>query len=132
MIRKARARVADHGWNNVTVTRADATTADLGGPYDAAIATLSLSVMPDVERAVRNLFDSLAPGGRLGVLDIRPVPHGPVRLLNPLLRAFLRWYANWNPTGDVPASIEAVFGAFEEFERSMAGATYSGLARKPA
>jgi ubiquinone/menaquinone biosynthesis C-methylase UbiE len=125
MVEKAQLRVQRHGWENVAVHRADATTADLGGPYDAAVATLALSVMPDVERAVRNIHSVLEVGGSLAVLDLQAFQSGPARVFNPLLRWFLGWYANWNPDGDVRAAVESVFGAYELRDEFMAGTAYA-------
>lgn len=130
MVAKAQARIAEHGWTHIDVNRADATTADLGGPYDVATATLALSVMPDIQTAVENVHDALRSGGRLAVLDVRPFPSGYVRVLNPLVRRFLRWYANWNPAGDVLDALDAVFEDVEILETHFAGATYTALARK--
>lgn len=124
MVERARERVDAHGWGHVTVVQADATTADLGGPYDVAMATLSLSVMPDIARAVRNIHEALAPGAILGVLDVQPFQSGLRRGFNPLLRRFLRWYANWNPDGDVRASIEDTFGGYETLETMTLGTIY--------
>lgn len=132
MVAKARERVAAHGWENVAVERADATTADLGGPYDAAIATLALSVMPDVERAIRNVHSALEPGAPIGVLDLQPFPSGPLRAFNPLLRRFLRWYANWNPDGDVRATVGESFEGADGVETHMLGTAYTLVAtRRP-
>ena len=125
MVAKAEARVADNGWENVTVERADATTADLGGPYDAAVATLSLSVMPDVERAVENVHGALEPGGSLVVLDLQPFQSGRRQAFNPLLRRFLEWYANWNPDGDVRGAIDDVFGGYELLGEELLGTAYT-------
>lgn len=125
MVSKARERVAEHGWENVTVVRADATTADLGGPYDAAIATLALGVMPDVERTVRNVHSSLRSGGSLGVLDLQVFQSGPLRVCNPLLRRFLRWYANWNTNYDVREVVATVFDDVELLDTYMLDTTYT-------
>ncbi|UWG51304.1 SAM-dependent methyltransferase [Halalkaliarchaeum sp. AArc-CO] len=125
MIAKANARIATNGWENVDVVRADATTADLGGPYDAAIATLALGVMPDIERAVQNIHSSLEPGAPLGVLDIRPFQSGLRRVVNPLLRWVLSWYANWNPNEDVPTAVDGVFGGYDQFQTYMLGTVYT-------
>lgn len=130
MVAKARDRVESRGWDTVAVHCADATRVDFGEPFDAVIATLSLSVMPDVRRAVENVHRLLEPGGPLVVFDIRPVPSGPARLANPLLRRFLRWYANWNPDGDVLESLSSVFAACEVVETYTAGTTYTALCRK--
>lgn len=125
MVAKAEERVAANGWENVDVVRADATTADLGGPHDAAIATLSLSVMPDVDRTVRNVHSALEPGGQFGVLDLQQFQSGPKRVCNPLLGRFLRWYANWNPEGDARRTVADVFGGCERLEARMLGAVYT-------
>ena len=132
MVEKATARVERHGWENVAVVRADATTADLGGPYDAAIATLALSVMPDVKRVVRNVNDVLEPGAPLGVLDIGAFQSGSRRALNPLLRWFLRWYANWNPNDDVRQAVDDVFGGYELLDTHMLGTVYTLVATRDA
>lgn len=128
MVERARARVGDRGWENVAVRRADATTATLGSGFDAATATLSLSVMPDVDRAVANVHSALPGDGRLAVVDLRPVPSGPARALNPLIRRCLRWVANWNPDGDVVASLRATFETVEVYETRAAGTAFAALA----
>lgn len=125
MVEKAHERVERHGWENIEVVHADATTADLDGPFDAAIATLALSVLPDVERAVRNVHNALKPGAPFGVLDIREFQAGPLRVFNPFLKWFLRWYANWNPHGNVRLAIDDVFGDVEPLDTFMLGTVYS-------
>lgn len=132
MVEKAAERVEMRGWENIEVVRADATTADLGGPYDAAIATLALSVMPDVERAVRNVHAALKPGAPLGVLDIRELQSGPICAFNPLLKRFLRWYANWNPNENVRLTIDDVFGGVELLDTFMLDTVYTMTATRAA
>ena len=130
MIAKARARIDHHGWENVEVRRADATTAAFDEPFDAAIATFSLSVMPDIRRATETVSQSLAPDTTFVVVDIRPVPDGPARVLNPFLWRFLRWYANWNPDDDVVAALETVFDTHELVDSSLAGTLYTVVCEK--
>ena len=130
MVAKARSRIDRRGWENVEVRRADATRIGFDEPFDAAVASLSMSVMPDVHAAVENVHRHLVPGGSFGVLDVGPVPSGPVRLLNPLLRRFLRWYANWNPDGDVVGSLDRVFGECELVDRHVAGLAYTVHCRR--
>ncbi|WP_254524794.1 class I SAM-dependent methyltransferase [Natrinema caseinilyticum] len=130
MLANARERVEGRGWENVRLRRADATTAEFDEPFDAALATLSLSVMPDVRRATKTVYRSLVPGGRAAVVDVRPVPSGPARVLNPLIWRFFRWYANWNPDGDVTASIAAVFDDFEIVDTALAGTAYAAICTK--
>ncbi|WP_224270674.1 class I SAM-dependent methyltransferase [Haloprofundus salinisoli] len=130
MIEKAEERVENHGWENIKVFRADATTADLDGPYDAAITTLALSVMPDVERAVRNVHSALKPGASLGVLEIQEFQTGPLRVFNPLLKRFLRWYANWNPNENVRLVIDDVFEEVEPLDTFMLGTVHTMIASR--
>lgn len=130
MVARARQRVTEHGWSNVDVRRGDATSTDLGEGFDAAIATLSLSVMPDIHRAVENIHRSVAPGGRVVVFDLRTVPSGPARVLNPLLRRFFYWFANWNPDGAVIDSLRAVFDEATIVETYAAGIAYTVCATK--
>ncbi|TYT63976.1 class I SAM-dependent methyltransferase [Natrialba swarupiae] len=130
MVEKARDRIDRHGWDNVEVRRADATTVEFEERFDAAVATLSMSVMPDVREAVENVHRHLGPGAPLAVIDIGPVPEGPARIANPFLRRFLRWYANWNPDGDVPASVAAVFAESELVDRFFLETCYTIIARK--
>lgn len=131
MVERARDRIAEHGLDNVTVRRADATTADFG-ECDAALATLSMSVMPDIERAARNVYGALATGGRFVVFDVRPIPAGPLRVLNPLVRRFIHWYANWNTGADVLPVLERTFDETQVVETYFAGANYTVVAERVA
>ncbi|WP_440764158.1 class I SAM-dependent methyltransferase [Natronorubrum sp. DTA7] len=130
MIDKARERIDAHGWENVDVRRADATTAEFEEPFDAALATLSLAVMPDIPRTVETVYRSLVPNATFVVVDVRPIPDGPARVLNPFLRRFLRWYANWNPDGDVAASLETVFERSEIVDTGVHGTAYTVVCEK--
>jgi len=130
MVAKARERINGHGWANVEVVRADATRVTFEEPFDAAIASLSMSVMPDARRAVENVHRLLAPGARFVVVDVRPFSKGPARIFNPLVRRLLRWYANWNPDNNVLDSLQTVFVECDVLETHTAGATYTVLCRK--
>ncbi|WP_312911405.1 class I SAM-dependent methyltransferase [Natronosalvus caseinilyticus] len=130
MVAKARERIDRYGWKNVEVHRVDATTVAFDDWFDAAVATLSMSVMPDVRRAVENVHRLLVPGGSFVVFDLGAVPAGPARVANPFLRWFLRWYANWNPDGDVDESLRAVFDECEVVETYAAGIGYTVRCRK--
>ncbi|MFP8952982.1 class I SAM-dependent methyltransferase [Natrialbaceae archaeon A-arb3/5] len=132
MVEAARDRIEEHGWETVEVRRAEATSADLGPGFDAVVATLSMSVMPDARRAVENAYDALAEDGSLVVFDVRTVPRGPARIVNPLLGRLLAWYANWNPDGDVVEAVQSVFDESEVVETYALGVSYTLLARKRA
>lgn len=130
MVRRARQRVVQHGWENVDVIQADATTADIGDGFDAAIATLSMSVMPDIRKAVENIYGSIVAGGTFVVFDLRTVPSGSVRILNPLLWRFFYWFANWNPDGDVIDSLAVVFERVDIVNTYAAGVAYTACVTK--
>lgn len=87
MLRQAARRVRRRGWDNVTLVRADAATADPGswGPVDAALATYVLSVVPDWPAAWRTLLRSTRPGGRIAVVDMQE-PVGRWAVARPLAR----------------------------------------------
>ncbi|ARS89825.1 class I SAM-dependent methyltransferase [Natrarchaeobaculum aegyptiacum] len=129
MVENARERVKEHGWENVDVVRADATTVDLDERFDAAIATLSLSVMPDVRAVLETVRRHLVPGAPIIVVDVRPAPSGPLRLLNPLIWRFFRWYANWNPDENVLEALDDTLEECRVVETVMAGTAYTALCR---
>jgi ubiquinone/menaquinone biosynthesis C-methylase UbiE len=65
MLARARAVVAEQGWDNVEVRRADASAVEWErGGYDAAVAATSLSTMPDLDGALARIHGALRPGGR--------------------------------------------------------------------
>lgn len=131
MVERARERAAENGWENVEVIRADATRVELEpGRFDAALASLSMSVMPDAEAATQRVHEALAPGARFAVLDLRCVPSGPLRVVNPFLSLFYRWFANWNPDEDVVEAVRETFGDVAVEETYAAGACYRALATK--
>lgn len=98
MLRQARRRAAKRGWDNIILIEADAVVLDpsairamilaQGGSAqsDAALATYSLSLMPDWRKAWANLTTLLDTGARVAVVDMQ-VPEGWARLLTPLARA---------------------------------------------
>jgi ubiquinone/menaquinone biosynthesis C-methylase UbiE len=79
MLERAARRAARHGWSRVSTLQQDARTVrqeDLdtacGAPVRLAgvLVTLGLSVIPDWEAVVRQMYERLQPGGRFVVFDI--------------------------------------------------------------
>ena len=131
MVERARERASERGWDHVEVIRADASSIELRAEsFDAALASLSMSVVPDATAAARRVHDALVPGGRFVVFDLRCIPSGPLRVVNPFLSLFYRWYANWNADEDVVGSLRTVFGDVAVEETYAAGAAYRAVARK--
>ncbi len=92
MLEQARSRSLAHGWKNVRLMQADATTvspaavtARAGGPADAVLATYSLSLMGEWRSAWSRMQVIAAPGARLSVVDMQ-LPEGPGALLGWLAR----------------------------------------------
>jgi demethylmenaquinone methyltransferase/2-methoxy-6-polyprenyl-1,4-benzoquinol methylase len=128
MVRAARERTA--GADRIDVVRGDASALPIRpGGVDAVHASLSLSAMPGVERAIEEAYRVLRPEGRFVVLDAQPAQSGPLRLLNPLLNRVSAWATNWYPERDVPATIDAVFDAVTA-EYFLGGSFYLIVARK--
>jgi ubiquinone/menaquinone biosynthesis C-methylase UbiE len=72
MLARARARVGDQAWKNVRLVEADicgSRDLNLGEPFDAAVCTLGLSVIPDWKTAWNAMVSLVRPGGRLAVMD---------------------------------------------------------------
>ncbi|MGI8680778.1 MAG: class I SAM-dependent methyltransferase [Mycobacteriales bacterium] len=111
MLAKARTQVDAHGWTDVELREADASTDNLGrSEFDAAIALSSLSAMPDIRAAIEHARDALRPDGRLFVFDLRLIHSGRVwqRAMTKLLRLAYRALAGF--TGDdVPAELQHTF-----------------------
>jgi S-adenosylmethionine-diacylgycerolhomoserine-N-methlytransferase len=72
MLNRARARVARAGWANVRLREGDVCELGaerLGEPFDAALCTLGLSVIPQWQRAWEAMKSAVRPGGRLAIMD---------------------------------------------------------------
>ncbi|WP_255149976.1 class I SAM-dependent methyltransferase [Halorarius halobius] len=122
MVERARERVRERGWTNVEVVQADATHPPLRTErFDAAVATTALVAMPDIAAAVRGVHDALRPGARFAVYELRPVPRGPARVLNPLVRRFFRLFGNWNEEERALDVLAEVFGAVELLDEYALG-----------
>ena len=88
MLKKAARCVARHGWPNVELIQADATTLDLGHQFDAIFFGYSLALIPNWRTALIRARDHLKPTGTLGVLEFGCFDEwGP---LAPLFRGWLR------------------------------------------
>lgn len=133
MLKRAQERIDEHGWENVSLIQADATTPVVAnGQLDGVVATTAVSATPDVAATIQRAYDSLRPGGRFAVYEIRLVPEGPLKVLNPLIRRFYRFFGNWNSEEDVWMELQARFDV-AEFVRAFAlGTNYIAVAEKAA
>jgi demethylmenaquinone methyltransferase/2-methoxy-6-polyprenyl-1,4-benzoquinol methylase len=77
MVRQAKHRIADAGWDRVVAQQGDGETltgatvaAALGGPADRLHVFLGTTVFPDLDGTLQRLWDLLAPGGRAVLVDV--------------------------------------------------------------
>ncbi len=69
LLEVARQRVRHHGWKNVHIREADATSFSLPEPADVVTFSYSLTMIPDWIIALEHALALLKPGGILGVVD---------------------------------------------------------------
>ncbi|MCI0546550.1 MAG: methyltransferase domain-containing protein [Candidatus Rokubacteria bacterium] len=70
MLRKAHDRVADLGLANVTLKAMDATVMEFGdNAFDAAVATYTISAVPEPVAVLREMRRVVKPGGAIVVLN---------------------------------------------------------------
>lgn len=77
MLQQAQKRVTDHKWANVTLIQHDASTFHSPTKVNAGFSSYALSIFPDTEQALGNIVNSLAPGGRLVLLELQIPPSWP-------------------------------------------------------
>jgi ubiquinone/menaquinone biosynthesis C-methylase UbiE len=99
MLARARARVAGHGWANVTLAEADLARFEPPAPIGGALATYAIDFVPDPAPLFARLAAALRPGGRVVILGMRRPPGMP------------RWLAALGalpnrPFGVTPATLE--------------------------
>jgi demethylmenaquinone methyltransferase/2-methoxy-6-polyprenyl-1,4-benzoquinol methylase len=112
MTEAARERARAAGWDGVHVVRGDA-RGPPAAEFDAAYAAMSLSAVPDPDRAVAATREALRPGGRFVVLDARPFRAWPWRALNPAVVPLAEWATNWVPEVDLVATLRRAFEGVE-------------------
>jgi SAM-dependent methyltransferase len=100
MLGRAYARVAREGWDNVRLREGHICNMDverLGEPFDAAICTLALSVIPQWQRAWEAIVSAVRPGGRVAIMDAgdpeRPGRTGDTTIPRPLAWALIQLFA---------------------------------------
>ena len=84
MLARAQQWVTRQHRQNVLLLQQDAAELTLPGPVDAALFSLSYSVLPDRETVLQKTWDALRPDGRLVIMDAG-LPASPLgRLLGPV------------------------------------------------
>lgn len=110
MLDHARRLVRRNGWNNVDLRLADAAEVSLPPEsFDAALAVMSLSAMPEPQRAMERVRAALRPGAVFAVSDGRGFP-GRLRVLNSLLEDVVAPFGTWHPWRNLPDAMHQAFG----------------------
>jgi ubiquinone/menaquinone biosynthesis C-methylase UbiE len=88
MLGQARRKIADNGWTNVKLVKADITALSESvvqtASYDAAICTLSLAIISEPEKAFQAMKNTVRPGGRIVISDVCSFS-GLKSILNPFV-----------------------------------------------
>ncbi|MBI2140464.1 methyltransferase domain-containing protein [Candidatus Woesearchaeota archaeon] len=85
-------------WKNVKLVLGDATLAGFPkGTFDGAIATISLSAIPDHLKALAHAVHSLKRGKNIVITDGKKFSFKPFNLFLPLLR----WNKSWDKEKDI-------------------------------
>jgi demethylmenaquinone methyltransferase/2-methoxy-6-polyprenyl-1,4-benzoquinol methylase len=104
MLARARERVETNGWDNVTLTQADAAAFEFPAEVDAIISTFALTQVPGCADVIANGAAALRPGGRWTVLDLKLPDRAPRRLAQ--LGVSAEWIAR-RPWDEIRAAMEA-------------------------
>jgi len=128
MLEQAQKRVTSQGWKNVVLFQHDASTYRTPLPVNAVISTYALSIFPGPEQVLKNVLDSLLPGGRLTLLELQIPSFWPAWLSTTaidLMRPFAitdEWVQN-RPWEIIQETIKQLFRDVEVVERYF-GLTY--------
>jgi len=71
MLGQAQKRVASQGWKNVTLVQHDASTYQIPPNVNAVFSSYALSLFPDTKQVLTNIASSLAPSGRLTLIELQ-------------------------------------------------------------
>jgi S-adenosylmethionine-diacylgycerolhomoserine-N-methlytransferase len=117
LLRIARERIADRGWNYVEAVEADVTTwTPPEGELDALTFSYSLTMIPDWFAAVDRAYELLKPGGVIGVVDFfvaRKYAEGRFGKHNWFTRTF---WPTWFATDNVQVTPDLVPYLHHKFE----------------
>lgn len=90
MLAEARRLVAHHAWSNVELIEADAARLDLDQEVDVVLFSLSYSVLPEPEAALKRAWERMGPGARLVVMDAGLPDNLLGRALGPLAHLLVK------------------------------------------
>ncbi len=86
MLEQAGKRASRQGWRNVELVRSDASEFEYPPRVHGTLSTFALTLMPEFDRIIRTGRESLAPGGRLAILDFKEPDRSPDWLTRLMVR----------------------------------------------
>ena len=136
MLEQAKKRVANQGWQNVTLIQHDASTYQIPSNVNAVFSSFAFSLFPDTKQVLKNIANSLVPGGRLTLLELQVPKFWPSWIASAavaLMRPFAvteEWVAR-RPWETIRNTIREEFDNVEISERFF-GLTYITSGEKSA
>jgi ubiquinone/menaquinone biosynthesis C-methylase UbiE len=86
-LKLAHRRVERHGWRNVELVEVSAAAYQAEEPFDAALCTFAIDIIPPWRETIRMMIDAVRPGGRVAFLGFKESTSRPFATFNPLWRA---------------------------------------------
>ncbi|MBI5390384.1 class I SAM-dependent methyltransferase [Candidatus Woesearchaeota archaeon] len=97
-------------WETIKLVHGDAAFLNINETnFDGVVSVLGMSAIPGWKDALQRCHDVLRPGGKLVVCDAR-LFSGLLKILNPLVKAIYSTLAAWDPSKNIPETMNEVFG----------------------
>ncbi len=97
MLSRAEKLCERNGWRNVTLLHGEATSYRLPEPVGGVIFSLSYSVIPNHQEALRHAWSYLRPGGSVVIMDGKLVPGAVGKPVRPLVLLTMKATVLGNP-----------------------------------
>ena len=127
MMSLARQRVADAGWQNVTLLESTIESADIPGPLDAVLFNFTHDVMRSPP-ALERIFSAAGPNARIAVAGMKYLPWW-MAPLNAVVRAKARPYMTTFEGLERPWDLALPYLSAFEWSPELFGSCYVGWGR---
>ena len=117
----ARRRVEKCGFDNIELVETDSQAFKATEPFDAALCTFAIEIIPPWQETIDMMVDSVRPGGRLGFIGFKESSQKPYKVFNRFFRAISIPFGGVDLDRDVRAYLmetcdeaiyETVYGGF--------------------
>jgi ubiquinone/menaquinone biosynthesis C-methylase UbiE len=86
-LRLARKKVAKRGWDNVTLVETDSAVYAPEEPFDAALCTFAIEIIPPWRETIAMMVRAVRSGGRVGFIGFKESTKRGFSTMNPVWRA---------------------------------------------